>query len=195
MIALITVFVAPLLLSACFDTEEKVLDIVLTGETYADFSQNETSSNWTEPAVIDMAQEIADILSDNGYERSDLKSAQLTSSSYGVTDFSQSHDWAISGEITVTYGSTQTMLNYTSQSVQGALGKKISAPLESGGVDLVNQALQDFLDGQNPVLTFTINNGSTAPAPSGGDPMIFDWRAWLAIQIIIDETVDVFDPF
>jgi hypothetical protein len=195
-IALLAVCIVPLALSACFDEEEKVLDIVLTGETSADFSQNETTSQWTEPAVIDIAQEIRDILEDNGYDTDDLEDARLTSASYGVTQFSQAHDWTISGSITVTYnGNTQTILNYASQSIQDALGEKISAPLETGGVDLVNGALQDFLNGANPVLTFTIDNGSTTPPPTVEDPMIFDWRAWLAIQVIIDENVKVFDPF
>ncbi len=190
----LTMCLAPLALSGCL--EDKVLEIVLTGETYADFSQNETTENWTEPAVIDMAQEIRDILEDNGYSQDDLKDAHVTSASYGVTSFNQSHDWTISGSIAVTYnGNTQTIVNYTSQSVQAALGQKISAPLLASGVDLINQALDDFLGGADPVLTFTINNGSTSPAPSAGDPMIFDWRAWLAIQVIIDETVEVPDPF
>jgi hypothetical protein len=176
--------------------EEKVLEIVLTAETSADFSQNETSSSWSEPAVIDMAAEIRDVLEDNGYGTGDLVGAHVTSASYGVTSFSQAHDWEISGEITVTYGSTtETILNYTSQSVQAARGKKISAPLQPAGVDLVDQALQDFLGGLDPVLTFTIVNGSTGPAPSVVDPMIFDWRAWLAVQVIVDEEVEVPDPF
>jgi hypothetical protein len=193
---LLAVCAVPLALSACFDEEEKVLDIVLTGETSADFSQNETTAQWTEPAVIDIAQELRDILEDNGYATSDLADAKLTSVSYGVTAFDQSHDWTIGGSITVTYnGNTQTILDYASQSIQGALGEKISAPLEAGGVSLVNDALADFRAGQNPVLTFTINNGSTTPVPTVEDPMIFDWRAWLAIQVIIEEDVKVFDPF
>ena len=193
-IALIALCLVPLALSGCL--EEKVLEIVLTGETFADFSQNETTAQWTEPAILDMAQEIRDILDDNGYTEEDLLDAHVTSASYGVTQFSHSHDWTISGEITVTYGATtETIVTYASQSVQGALGQKISAPLEAGGVDLINAALQDFLGGANPVLTFTIVNGSTTPSPSVEDPMIFDWRAWLAIQVILNEEVEVPDPF
>jgi hypothetical protein len=193
-IAALVLCLVPFALAGCL--EDKVLDIVLTGETSTDFSQNETTSSWTEPAVIDMAQEIRDILEDNGYSEDDLEGAHVTSASYGVLSFNQSHDWTISGSITVTYnGNTQTIINYASQSIQDALGKKISAPLETAGVNLINQALQDFLDGQNPVLTFTINNGTTTPTPSVSDPMIFDWRAWLAIQVIIEETVEVPDPF
>ena len=184
-----------LLLSAgCL--KEKVLEIVLTGETYADFSQDEESSSWTTPALIDVGREIREILDDSDYSTDDLTAAHITSASYGVTSFSQAHDWEISGTITVTYGGlTETIVNYTAQSIQGALGEKISAPLVPEGVDLINQALQDFLDGDNPVLMFTIDNGTTVPAPSAEDRMIFNWRAWLAVQVIVEESVEVPDPF
>jgi hypothetical protein len=194
LLALLAVCVVPVLLAGCLD--DKVLDLVATGETFVDFPQNETTSSWTKPAVIDVGQEIRNILNDNGYDDSDIKSAHVTSVHYGVSSFDQAHDWTITGAITVTYnGTTQTIMNYTSQSVQAALGKKIPATLQGPGVDLINQALQDFIDGGNPVLTFTINNASTTPAPSGGDPMVFDWRAWLAIQIILKQEVKIPDPF
>src|SRR5262249_42273642 len=144
--AWLAVCVVPVLLAGCLD--DKVLDLVVTGETYSDFPQNETSSSWTKPAVIEVGQEVRDILNENGYDASDLKSAHVTSVHYGVTSFDQAHDWTITGAITVTYnGNTQTILNYTSQSVKDALGKKIPATLQQPGVDLVNQALQDFING------------------------------------------------
>ncbi len=176
--------------------KDKVLDVVLTGETSADFAQDEASANFTTPVTIDMGQEIRNILTDNGYTVEDLKDAFMTSAFYGVLTFNQSHDWEITGRIDVTYKSTTaTAITYTSQSVQGALGKKMSVPLEQGGVDLINQALDDFRAGQNNPLTFTVVNGSVNPAPSGSDRMVFTWRAWIDIQVILDETVTVPDPF
>jgi hypothetical protein len=169
---------------------------VLTGETYADFSQDEASENFVNAAVVDMGQEIRDILADNGYSTDDILEAHLTSASYGVTAFSQAHDWEISGRIDVTYkGQTETAILYDTQSVQDALGKKIPAELQGPAVDLINTALDDFLANENPILTFTVVNGAVTPAPSGADRMIFDWRAWIAIQVIISESVEVPDPF
>lgn len=195
MMAALALCLVPLALASCLD--EKVIEIVLTGETFADFSQNETTLNWTEDAVVDIAGEIRDILEDNGYEMDDLKAAHVTSASYGVTSFSQSHDWTITGAIVVSRdgGPFALVLDYTSQSVQAALGQKIAAPLEPAGVAVINTALDDFRNGQNPVLAFQIQNGNTVPAPSVEDPMIFDWRAWLAIQVVIEESVEVPDPF
>lgn len=195
-ISLLAVCIVPLALSACFDEEEKVLDIVLTGETYADFSQNELGPSWTRTITIDVAEQIRDILENNGYDQDDLESAHVTSVSYGVTEFDQAHDWTISGSISVSYlGAPQPIVNYTSQSVQSALNQKISAPLQQGGVDELNTALADFVSGDNPSLQLSLGNASTTPEPGVGDPMIFTWRAWLAIQVIIDQDVKVFDPF
>ncbi len=187
------------LLGSCLD--EKVLQLVLTGETYADFNENETSADNPETAVVDVAEEVRDILEDNGYTTSDLDSAFVTSVSYGVTSIpsSQTHDWVLTGQIRVARdgGPAVVIVDYTSQSVQAALGKKIAAPLEPLGVDLINDALNDFINNnQNPVLTFEVQHGTILPnTPTPGDPMVFDWRAWLAIQIIIPQTVEVPDPF
>jgi len=189
-------------LPACI-MQEKTIDIVLTGETSAVFSENEDdATDDPESAVIDVANELRDILEDNDVALSEIKDAFVTSINYGVSSFDQAHDWTISGAISVRRNDdglgTETfnsIANYTKVTVQGALGQKIAVPLEPGGVAVINQALDDFLAGQNPVLEFQILNDSVAPPPSGVDPMVFDWRAWLAIQLITTETVDVPDPF
>jgi hypothetical protein len=183
----------------CLD--EKVLQLVFTGETYADFSENETGADNPESAVVDVADEIGDILTENGISLSDIDDAFVTSVHYGVISFDQSHDWTISGSIRVRRNddgngseSFATLANYTS-SVQGALGEKIPAPLVQAGVDVINTALDDFLNNENPILEFQVQSGTIAPPPSPTDPMVFEWRAWLAIQLITTETVEVPDPF
>ena len=186
-------------LPACI-MEEKTLDIVFTGETSADFAENEDdATDDPEIAVVDIADELRDILEDNDVALSEVKDAFVSAVSYGVSSFSQSHDWTVSGAVSVRRvdlaGSFTPIANYTSVSVQGALGQKTGVPLLPAGVAIVNQALDDFLAGQSPVLEFQLENSSVAPAPSGADPMVFDWRAWLAIQLITTETVDVPDPF
>ena len=195
---LLTIALVALSLSCVMD--EKTLEIVFTGETSADFQENEDdATDDPETAVIDIADEIRDILDENDVALSEIKDAFVSSVSYGVSSFSQSHDWTVSGAVSVRRfdlaGSFTPIADYTSVSVQGALGQKTGVPLLPAGVAIVNQALDDFLAGQNPVLEFQLLNDSIAPPPSGIDPMIFDWRAWLAIQLITTETVDVPDPF
>jgi hypothetical protein len=148
-------------LSGCL--EDKVLQIVLTGETYADFTENETGADNPETGVVDVADQIGDILTENGYSLSDIDDAFVTSVSYGVTSFDQSHDWTISGFIRVRRNDDGNGLetfaelaSYTSQSVQGAMGKKIPAPLEQAGVDVINGALDDFRANGRPILEFQV---------------------------------------
>ena len=187
------------LLGSCLD--EKVLELVLTGETYATFVENETSADNPEIAVVDVAEEIRNILEENGYTTGDLEDAFVTSVSYGVMSIpsSQTHDWVLSGQIRVSRdgGPAVVIVNYTSQSVQAALGQKIAATLEPLGVDLINDALDDFINNnENPILTFEVQHGTILPnTPTPTDPMVFDWRAWLAIQVILPQTVEVPDPF
>lgn len=196
---MIVVAIGLVALSVAGCLDEKVLQIVFTGETYADFSENETGADNPETAVVDLADEIRDILTENEVSLSDIDDAFVTSVHYGVTSFDQAHDWTISGAISVRRvdlgGSFTPIANYTSVSVQGSLGQKIPAPLEQAGVDVINAALDDFLAGADPVLEFQVQSGTIAPTPSAPDPMIFEWRAWLAVQLITTETVEVPDPF
>jgi len=181
--------------------KDKVLEVVVKGETHADFKENHTSATWATPAVIDLAAEVRQILVDNGYSLSDIKAAKLVGAAYGVTSFAQDHDWIIEGSVTVARQDVSagpvTILGYSDESVADALGKKIPAKLNLNGVLLINQALSDFLGGADPVLVFTVENGSVGPdPPTPADPIIFDWRAWITFHIVVEETVEnVPDPF
>jgi len=172
--------------------EDKVVQIVLTGETYADFSEDESGADSPETALIDVAAEIDTILIDNGYSRSDIKDAFVTAVYYGVTSFDQTHDWTLSGAISVRRvdggpGPWEPIVNYESQSVAAALGQKIAAPLVQGGVDVINQALDDFLDDVNPmdpILEFQVLHSNIVPAPTPIDPMVFEivWKRLFDVE-------------
>ncbi|MFQ5512325.1 MAG: hypothetical protein ACE5EO_10815 [Candidatus Krumholzibacteriia bacterium] len=185
--------------------EDKVVQIVFSDETFVEFHERHESETFTTPLVLDYAQEINDVLVEEDMDRSMIVNASLVSVSYGVTRFSHAHDWEITGAIAIERtdpggpGSIlgpATIVNYDSVSVQGALGEKITADLDPAGVALLNGALQDFIDGQNPILVFTVQNGNVDPNPSATDVLDFDWKAWLSIQVIVEETLeDVPDPF
>jgi hypothetical protein len=179
----------------------KVLDVVYVHSTCVDFVQAEDSEEFTTPEVVDYADEIDQILDDNDISKSDIVAAHVVSASYEVTDFSQAHDWIISGEITVrrtdVSGPTATIVEYTSQSVEAALGVRTPAVLVQEGVDLLNDALDDYLDGGMPVLEFTVvsSTGDVEPDPSPQDVMEFEWRACIAFHIVATVTTDAPDPF
>jgi hypothetical protein len=179
--------------------KKKVLDIVINNAAYVDFHENHDSGTFTTSATIPLGPAVDEALSGTDYSRSDIKSARIVSGSYGVLEFSHDHDWKVSGSITVERvdepTGTVTLIAYDAQSIQEALGEKILAPLTPAGVSLLNQALEDFIGGKNPVLTFAVVNSDVNPNPSTVDPIVFDWRAWIVIQVIAQGTFDVPDPF
>lgn len=180
--------------------QQKIVELVLTNETFMDFAEFDSSASWTHPDTLDnYAEDLDEALDDAGYSRPDITSATLMAGHYGVLTFTQSHDWTIEGSITVQRlnppGAAATIIDYSSVSVQGSLGKKIPAPLVSAGVAIMNQALTDFINGQNPILVFTVVNGDVTPTPSQSDKIQFDWRAWITIQVLLQADVEIPDPF
>lgn len=197
-IAWMGIVLVALLVPSCI-MEEKVLEIVFVGEAAADFSEDEDSADEPETALINIAAELDSILIENEVSKSEIEDAFVTSVHYGVTSFDQDHDWTIAGAVSVRRvdlgGVFTPIANYTSVSVEGALGQKIAVALVQSGVDVVNAALDDFLQNQLPILEFQVLSDNIVPPPSPSDTMVFDWRAWLAVQLITTEEVEVPDPF
>lgn len=177
--------------------EEKVIEVVLTGETCAEFPENHETEEYTTPVTIDYAETIDDILAGEGLARLDIAEAKVMSATYQVTVFDHSHDWTISGYITVEHlgsGGPATIIDYTDQSLLAAQPAPLPASLNSAGVSIVNEALQDYIDGGYPVLRFEVNNGSVTPAPSASDRLIFTWEACIKIHVLYQEELEVPDP-
>lgn len=178
--------------------KNKVVEIVVKSETSADFQAVGVSEVFSKEEIVVLDAEIDDALKNAGYSRDDIKKAVVMAGHYGTTANNTSHDWTISGSVKVArdLGSPSDLMLYQSQSVDAALDKKIPAPLEATGVDVLNQAIADYLSGGSLItLTFSINNGSCTPSPSVADPVNFNWRAWVTIHVILEDDVDVPDPF
>jgi hypothetical protein len=179
--------------------ETKVIEIVITDSTCELLDEYHESANYVTPAILNYADEIDQILEDNGYSREEIHSARVVSGSYIVTEFSHSHDWVISGYIDVERtdiaDGPATLINYTSQSVTAAMGDVVIAPLEDPGVALLDQALDDYLNGANPVLRIAVHNGNADPTPSPADPIEFTWRACIVIYVTTLEELEAPDPF
>lgn len=188
-------------LTSCI-MEEKVIELVLKGETSAEFSYNDTNEVYQEETVIELTDKIAELIDDAGLSRDEIKSAFVVGVEYGVTAFTVpgTHaDWLISGDITIdsTHDASDfvPLVEYTSQSVAAALDARLPQTLQAGGVDAINGALANFLAGGTPTVTLRIENGDVDPNPSAGDPIVFTWKIWLTIQVTGEETLDVPDPF
>ena len=177
--------------------EDRVVEVVLTGETCAEFHEEHQSEEYVTPVTIDYWRLVDEVLEDNDLDRSDIASAKVMSASYQVIEFDQSHDWTISGYITaglVGGGDAERVITYTDQSLLAAMPEAVPAGLVGAGVDVVNEALQAYLDGGSPVLEFEVRNGSVKPAPSTQDPLVFTWEACIKIHILYRAEVEVPDP-
>ena len=181
------------LASGCL-VEEKVIELVLTGESSAEFVVDDTDAAFEETAVVELGDKIADILDSANLGRDEVGSAHLSGVDFEVLTLDGTHDWQISGAIDVerdASGNFVQLLAYTSQSVEAALGVRQAAPLTAAGVSLINQALADFLAGASPVLTLRVANGDVAPTPCASDPITFTWRVTLMLQVTGEQTLDV----
>lgn len=190
---LVALLCALTITGGCF-LEEKVIEIVLSGETCAGFEEDHSTGDFSSESLLAYGQEIDDILNDNGLDRSDIAEAFVMGGSYEVTDFSHTNDWTVSGSIFVERtdiaAGPDTLLRYTGQSIEGALNNQIWAELHGDGVGLLNTALANFLDGGMPILKFTVENGTTTPEPDAGNRIVFDWKTCIKMHLIYVETFD-----
>lgn len=180
--------------------DDKVVQIVFTDKTSAEFTQNSTNEEFLTTEVVDYADQIDEILAENNIARENIETAILVRASYGVTSFEQEGDWEITGAILVNRQditiAEDTLISYTNQSIRNALGKKIRAKLHPAGVGIINQALSQYIEGtHDPIIEFTVANGDVEPNPSIGNPIVFNWKTWLVIQVVLTETFEVPDPF
>jgi len=180
--------------------EDRVVELVVNESTCVDFLEDHDTASFVNPVTVYYADEINGILEDNDVSREDIVTAMLVSASYGVTDVDPAHDdWIITGSVTVervdkTDG-PDTLWEYTSVSISAALGKKIPALMNEGGVGILNRALADFIAGENPVLTFKVVNSGVTPAPSVSVPIQFAWKGCIVVDIVAKSDIEVPDPF
>ncbi len=188
-------------LSGCL-TEERIAEIVLNEENCEEFAETHTSDNFTSPYLLDIAAELDGLLEDNEISRSDIIDAFLVSAAYTVTEFLQDHPWDLAGVIMVERiggAGPDTLLDYLDYNdyitVSAAIvGDKTYVTVHEDGVAIINKALDDFITGDNPVLSIVIENGYMNPSPSVSDPLDFVWEFCLFIQVITEIETDVYDP-
>ncbi len=187
-------------LNGCL-TEERRVQIVLGDENCEVFDEYQIGENFTTPYLLDVAAEIDSLLEDNEVSRSDIVDAFLVSAAYTVLEFEQDHGWDLSGVIMVErIGSgnpPDTLLDYYEEGItvsDAVVDDKTYVNVHEAGVTVINQALDDFIAGSDPVLRIVIENGNVDPDPSVADPIDFIWEFCLFIQVITEIETDVYEP-
>jgi hypothetical protein len=200
-IALLVVLGLAVCITGCNLLHDRVIDVVLRNTYEMDFEEREDSADYVgDSEEIDVAEDIDDALEsfDPPLDRDDITDARLLSASYEVTWLEDpGHDWEISGRIWLQYGRDEEVLvDYSGESLYDALGAgEIYADLNPSGVDLFNEALDDFRGGQDPILTFWMNSDDCTPAPSASDSLKFNWTAHVYMYVVSPFSLEVFDIF
>lgn len=201
MVALLVVLGLAVGLSGCKLLHEKVLDIVFRNWAVMDFQEREDSANYVgDPEYFDIAEEVDEALEsvDPPLTRDDIRDARLIAGSYEVTWLEDpGHDWLFTGSIWMEYDDTEAIIvNISTQSIYDALGAgEIFADLNQDGIDLFNQALVDYKNGANPVVSFWVENDSCTPEPSPSDSLKFDWTGKLYMYVVSPIDLEVIDLF
>jgi hypothetical protein len=182
-----------------FDT--KVVELIVTGETCPPkFMHYSESATYADTVSYRVADDLDDILADNDLERTEIDTARLISVSYEVLRIAEtSHDWTISGQITIEYTARglgpEVIVDYDSLSLESVLGSPEYASLNAAGVAVFHAAVDDYLDGGDPEVTFRVESDSVSPIPNESDPIDFWWKACLRMYIILDEEFEWPDPW
>ena len=184
--------------------EDRETEIVLNDENCETFDEYRTSAVYTTPYILDVGSEIDSLLEDNDVSREQILDAFLVSASYEITDFPHGelyHNWEFAGVIMVErIGSgnpPDTLLDYNDYITvsDAVIGDKTYVTLHEDGVAVINDALDDFIAGSDPVLRITVENGDIEPDPSVIDPLVFSWEFCLFLQVITTLDTEIFQVF
>ena len=196
--ALLVPVAAVLGLGGCL-LEDREVEVVLNDEHCEEFVEHHIIANYTTPAIIELGEDLDSLLVDNEVSLDQLVDAFLVSAFYEVSEFTHTHDWEISGIITVerldiTDVGPDTLIVYSEISLENELGVKTQVDLHADGVAIVNQAMDDYITGANPSLLLMVVSGEVEPLPSEGDPLDFIWEACLNVQLIFTVDTEMLDP-
>ncbi|MDD3642511.1 MAG: hypothetical protein PHQ19_03500 [Candidatus Krumholzibacteria bacterium] len=178
--------------------EDRQVEIVLNDEHCERFAEHHTAANYVTPGLLEFSDELDVLLADNGIDKEQIVDAFLVGGFFEVIEFSHPHDWEIEGIITVERtdiaDDPDTLVVYTSVSVEDALGNRTRMTLHPRGVAAIDRALDDYLAGGYPALLLTVISGGVQPPPSPVDPLSFRWESCLAIQVIYTLETRIIDP-
>lgn len=170
-------------------------EIVVKEKICVQFNEYRESGNFESTAVCPQFRERLDgILEENGVTYDDLKSLHMVGADYKVVKL-QGHDWTMQTTVKISRQDDPSgpvtdgpvvLLNETESRLKKLLGKPTNADLNEDGVDLVNRALEDLLDGDDPRLVLTLMNTEIEPVPSPEDPLEVRFLVCVEFQAVLE---------
>lgn len=184
-----------------FDT--KVVELIVTGETCPPkFIQYSTDADLDpDTRTHRVADDLDDILADNDIGKTSIGTARVISVSYEVERIGEEagHDFTVSGQVTIEYGARrmgpEVIVEYDDVSLESVYHSPEFATLNPAGVAIFHAAVDDYLAGGDPEVTFVAENQGITPVPTEEEPIDFWWHACLRMYVTINDTLDVLDPW
>jgi hypothetical protein len=151
------------------------------------FDEVRTSVPFSTEVVSDLfAEQFLASLAAQGLTADDLGLIRMTGGSYALKGNIQGHDWVITSRVDVQRQGGifpfEPFVNTTTTNLKGLKGKGENADLNQEGVNIIDVALEDLVNGGDPVLLVKMVATEVVPAPSPQDPMIFTWQACIEVQ-------------
>ena len=164
------------------------------------FYEYRTSPDIDSEAVCDQTKEaFLDLLDRNNIQPEDVVSAHLVKGRYKLTRLESNHDWTIQGKVMVyrqddpsgdVTDGPALFVKWSRESLEQLLRNPPSpARTWKEGVDVMDNAMEAILNGEDPRIVLTFRCEEIIPAPSVAHPLVFDWEAHARIQLVVKRTV------
>lgn len=173
-------------------------DLVITESVCVNFDQTITTGSFSTFVVADKFKEtLLAELEAHGKTLDDIESIHMVSGTFKtmVVTGANKHDWLITADVSIgrqddpsgpyTDGPA-ALVSFDNQSLQALKGAPTDADLIAAGVDVVNNALEALLNGEDPRLVLVVDNESISPTPSTSDPMDFKLLTCVKFQAIVN---------
>ncbi len=179
-------------------TEERTIDIVVGVDLTATIPAVGEDNTYDESTTLFLTDEIdiEEILDDNGLDN--IKSLTVQSAFVRVIQKDPAEDRAITGEVSLQYpagtGPAGQLLDQQGVLVNSAPYENwVAVPLEAPGVALLNEALQDLIDGQvTPGMGITFRSqGTSTPTDQRTN---FVYEVLVRLNAVGQVTVDIIEP-
>lgn len=154
-----------------------------------------TSADLSARVVCDLFRaRLMEKLDAEGLTLDDVESVAVVSGRYKLVTL-QGHDWSVDGMVRLSRQDDTSspptegpvgFVDFDNQSIKALKGAFTTATMEAAGVDLLNDALADILEGGDPRVVLDLDDITVSPAPSPQDPMEFKFLACVRFQAIIN---------
>lgn len=194
-IALIPIVCLLVFANSCvFD--ETASQVVITERINVIFNEYHEAPNFTSAVVCDRFKErFWNALDENNVDVDDIVSVGVVGAGYKTVGKFH-HDWTMTAEVYVQRQDDKTMpptagpallVEETTHSLESLKGKPTYAMLDAAGVAIIDAALEDLIDGQDPRLVLVLQGLDVDPTPTAMDPMVFKWQARVEFQIVVEK--------